>query len=544
MSRILKSHFSKLIQLTAIVLLVLLIQSCSQQEVFELKKPPQSPWQDLQQFELAVQYPYHATFQNSTWWTIFTAERQASVYMSDISLKRPGATYQSSYARETVNAHGHRFVMHEEIWNSAYQSIGNVNVALDWVEEKNENPFPEISQEDKVYNFDRIIGELRFIRAYNYFLLARLWLPVPGSPKFNTEKRLPLQKSFPSSMQQAISLPLATGSEVFDFITEELKTAKELLPERYIEGVMHPSYKVGRSNKFTAAALLSRVYFYLGGEQNHQLALQELNFVIDENHGEYDLSEDPIEAFNKSNATRGKEVIWQALYYDETSGFTPARLAHMSKADYNAINGGRTPWRRSTRTHIMIAYSAAKKIGWMDENLDETEDALKDKRYQQLYYRFEALPEGWDNPESEHYLENPDETYYETRYSDWGKPTLFGDKYFRGDDGRRTNVPVIRLAEMYLTRSIIRYKSGNMQGARHDLNRVRKRAGLEELTGDLTEEVIHVERMKELAWEGDRIYYLIGLEKDLPPGDRDMDVMPYPYDLYFPIPFREQDFYQ
>ena len=83
-----------------------------------------------------------------------------------------------------------------------------------------------------------------------------------------------------------------------------------------------------------------------------------------------------------------------------------------------------------------------------------------------------------------------------------------------------------------------------MQGAGRDLNRVRERAGLEELTGDLTEEVIHIERMKELAWEGDRIYYLIGLEKDLPPGDRNMDVLSYPYELYFPIPFREQDFYQ
>jgi len=544
MSHLSTSYFLKLLQLTRIFLLVLLLYSCNQQEIFELKKPPESPWQDLQEFELAVQYPYHATFQNSTWWTIFTAERQAAVYMSDISLKRPGASYQSSYERETINAYGHRFVMHEKIWNSVYQSIGNVNAALDWVEENEGNPFPEISAENKKNNFDRIIGELRFVRAYNYFLLARLWLPVPGSPKFNTEKRLPLQTSFPSTMQQAITLPLATGEEVFDFITDELKAAKELLPERYIEGTMHPSYKLGRANKYVVAAMLSRVYFYLGGEQNHKLALQELNFVIDENQGDYDLSEDPIEAFNKSTAARGKEVIWQALYYDETSAFSPARLAHMSKADYNAISGGRNPWRRSTRTHIMIAYSAAKKMGWMDENLQETQEAARDKRYQQLYYRFEALPEGWDNPGSQNYMENPDETFYETRYTGWGKPTFFGDKYFRGDNGEKTNVPLIRLAEMYLTRSIIRYYAGDKEGARQDLNKVRNRAGLEEFTEELTEDVIHTERMKELAWEGDRVYYLIGLRKDLPPGDRDMEVLSYPYDLYFPIPFREQDFYQ
>ncbi len=524
-------------------LLLCFLPACENEEFFELENPPQFPWLNVNEFEMAVQYPYKATLKNSTWWGLFTAERQAAVYMSDISEERPNARYQSSFARETTEAYGHRFVMHRRVWEPAYQSIGNVNATLDWISEMDGEPFPNATADDKEYNVKRLIGELHFIRAYTYFLLGRLWLPVPGSSEFETEKRLSLQTTFPGDMQEAVSLPLATGKEVFDFIIEEMKTAKEMLPERYIEGKMHPSYQVGRANKFTAAAMLARVYFYLGGDQNHQLALNELNYVIDENGGDYDLSEDPIEAFNRSDATRGKEVLWQAAYYDEVANFPPGRLAHMSKADYNAINGGRDPWRRSRRTHIMISYTAAKQMGWMDEDLNETEEAQNDKRYQQIYYRFEALPEGWDDTTSANYIENPDETYYETRYTDLGKPTFFGDKYFRGANGRTTNVPIIRLAEMYLTRSIIRFNSGDTEGARSDLNVVRNRAGLDNYTGTMTEDVIHIERMKELAWEGDRVYYLIGLQKDLPPGDREMEPMQYPYDLYFPIPISEQDFF-
>lgn len=42
--------------------------------------------------------------------------------------------------------------------------------------------------------------------------------------------------------------------------------------------------------------------------------------------------------------------------------------------------------------------------------------------------------------------------------------------------GRAGAIPQIRLAEMYLTRALLRFESGNAQGAADDLNAVRRRA--------------------------------------------------------------------
>ncbi|NJK86937.1 MAG: hypothetical protein HC906_14105 [Bacteroidales bacterium] len=44
-------------------------------------------------------------------------------------------------------------------------------------------------------------------------------------------------------------------------------------------------------------------------------ALDLCDFIIEENNGEYDLTEDPIEAFNKSDLSRGKEVIFYIPFF-------------------------------------------------------------------------------------------------------------------------------------------------------------------------------------------------------------------------------------
>ncbi|MFM8770738.1 MAG: RagB/SusD family nutrient uptake outer membrane protein [Candidatus Kapaibacterium sp.] len=69
------------------------------------------------------------------------------------------------------------------------------------------------------------------------------------------------------------------------------------------------------------------------------------------------------------------------------------------------------------------------------------------------------------------------------------------------------NTPVIRLAELYLTRSECRAQQGNAAGALEDVNVVRQRAGLKPLaatvTGNSLINSIRRERNLELAFEGD-----------------------------------------
>jgi hypothetical protein len=273
---------------------------------------------------------------------------------------------------------------------------------------------------------------------------------------------------------------------------------------------------------------MAKVYFMVGDQDK---ALPELDYVI---NGPFSLDQNPLEAFNRSDASRGNEVIWYALYYDKSKGSTQKVATSMNYSDYRAINGGRGEnHRRCTWHQFTFSHALLKQVGWMDNNLNATEEALNDKRYQQLFWRLEPY-RGDDND---------DPRYYDLQYKHVKTPQVYGDKYFRGADGQFTNVPVIRLAEMYLTRSIIHLKKGNPNQALDDLNVVRARAGLEPLT-TVTEQDIHNERIKEMAFEGDRLYYLQALNMPIPPGDRtDVAAIQPPYEnLYWRLPQSELDF--
>jgi hypothetical protein len=226
-------------------------------------------------------------------------------------------------------------------------------------------------------------------------------------------------------------------------------------------------------------------------------------------------------------------VIWYALYYDDVKQSIAKVFTSMTKSHYTAVNGGRgESWSRCPWNQFCMSHEAARYIGWMDENLEETEEARNDKRYTQLYYRLEGNN---GDPQA-------DPTIYETQYAHIKQPYIWGDKYFRGVDGRYTNVPVMRLAEVYLTRSILRLKTGDASGALADLNKICERAGLQPLN-EVSEELIDKERIKELAFEGNRFAWLQALQKPIGPGDR-VNVQPIqpPYSqLFWKIPQLELD---
>jgi hypothetical protein len=98
------------------------------------------------------------------------------------------------------------------------------------------------------------------------------------------------------------------------------------------------------------------------------------------------------------------------------------------------------------------------------------------------------------------------------------------------------NVPVIRLAELYLTRAEANFRLGTAVGAKpvDDINIIRERVGLDDYSmGNLTLEKILTERQLELAFEGQALHDIKRLEGS---------VGIFPWDspkLVFPIPSRE-----
>lgn len=110
-----------------------------------------------------------------------------------------------------------------------------------------------------------------------------------------------------------------------------------------------------------------------------------------------------------------------------------------------------------------------------------------------------------------------------------------GKFYTKKFDDRYMNVPVIRLAELYLTRAESRFNINPSDAVvLHDINILRKRANLTDLTA-VTSSAIYLERTKELVFEGDNFFNMKRLEKKIAGYEWD-DVK-----LLYKIPQRERD---
>src|SRR5690625_7674727 len=80
-------------------------------------------------------------------------------------------------------------------------------------------------------------------------------------------------------------------------------------------------------------------------------------------------------------------------------------------------------------------------------------------------------------------------------------------KWMQGPSGN-VNIPVIRLAEMYLTRAEANLRGGTTIGADpvDDVNAIRERAELDPVASVTVQDVMDGRRL-ELAFEGHRIFY-------------------------------------
>lgn len=508
-------------------MLLLTLFSCNEDEFFELEQPPVFPYTDVTSLERSVISLYQRALTNQDWdnpWVNHVILRESvgdHVGFADDT--------QWDYDRSVKDWSVYTY----SAWVSFYQVISAANFTLDYLEENDWNPYPDITEADRENNLNRIIGELYFMRGYAYYHLALMHCTPYEKDGLNDTKDIPLRKHWPENTNEASAPHIGTTQEIYDLLVNDFKKAKDYLPLKYIPGKMHPSYQAGRANKFAAAAMLSRTYF-----QRHEfdLAEQECDFIIDQNNGEYDLSEDPIEAFNKSSLDRGKEVIMYAAYYDEVDAELQG-FFHLTVLNHR-YNGGFSTW---VETHM--AENALKRLGWMPDPLNDTtitDVARRDKRFQQLF----VVREPYIKP----IFQTDTNAYYESRkYFDYR--TIVSDRTERGPKGQYTNYPMIRLAEIYLTRSICRFLDGDKQGAADDLNVVRERAWDETVGGtyvdatsaEITEQMINEERLVEMYAEGDRVHYLRGLMDPIPPGDR-KGISDLPWnsaDLVWAIPTEE-----
>lgn len=163
------------------------------------------------------------------------------------------------------------------LWTTAYQSIYRANSILEGLS--------NATAVTPALNL-QLQGEAKFIRAFTHFYLVNLYGDIPLI--LTTDYKISASK------------PRTPDAEVYQQIVNDLIDAKDKLAADY----SFSNNERTRVNKFAAAALLARVYLYMG---NWPAAESEASFVINQS-ALYSLPV-PGNVFLKNSG----EAIWQLI---------------------------------------------------------------------------------------------------------------------------------------------------------------------------------------------------------------------------------------
>lgn len=383
-----------------------------------------------------------------------------------------------------------------QYWSSCYYVIHQCNIILSKVGKFTDNKNWEA----------RIEGEARFLKAIcNYSLVTGFGSPYGSN---NSAKASILYDVNNMSKGPADLRTRSTVEEVYSAVIADLKIAIEKLPVKYSEGSDPSTYKLRtRAWKSAAQMALCRVYFNMGKDHWNE-ALLLINDVIASSDPKFALVSNPQDAFNLLHMQpSSNETIWSFSCGWWTWHNAP--FIWMTSGDIFNANP-RTPARAFTISDEMLSY-----IGWDNEAI-----AKQDSRYVKCFHRFEAKRDTIPS------------------YKSINKTCVWPVKY---EISFRSEISLMRLAELYLDKAIILFKNGDKSGAATALKVIRDRAGLPEIiAASITAEDIHKERAKELLFEGDWLHYLQCQKMEIPSGTIGGSKIPWnDPSLVLPVPADE-----
>ena len=512
------------IQLRIVALFCLVvITSCKKGKFFEVTRPQEPQWVSTVTFDQGL-----ATIYYNLLYSLQASPQMMDFAESGISQLLPGTSTGAPYNEMYNRLFNQNHTQTNDMWTRCYAAITMSNQAITLDNEKNHNPFNLITTSaDYTDNYTRQVGEYYFTRAWAYYFLVRYFAPPYVHGGNNSAAYIPYKTKVPNSREEVLAERLGSNEEIYNQIISDLRVAKDKLPTAYNAATMFPNYVTGRANKYAASALLAKVLFLKGDYTGAQV---ETNFVITAAEaGRYAL-EEPIQAFNKNLVSNiPRESILEFNTGDPTVAGTSSYLYWgwiISLQDRDADNYGRGPapgMSKSAVNQFTLSYWALDKIGWMTNPLNGdytlTQAARDDLRFQQIYYYL--LPYKPNATAAEYFT-------HETLvgHAEVNKPQLYIDKYFRGGpgDGRYTKFPLIRLADIYLTRGWLRWKANELPGAVSDLNKVWNRANPANpnkyTTANLSHDAIFAEYVREMSGEGYTLDFMVSTQMPIPPGDR------------------------
>jgi starch-binding outer membrane protein, SusD/RagB family len=321
-----------------------------------------------------------------------------------------------------------------------------------------------------------VAAEAKFMRGVAYYELINYFAKPYSAGNTTSNDGVPLVLQPTYNYDSTKNKPSrASVEDVYTQIISDLTDAATDLPG---------SADNARATKYAADAFLARVYLNMGDYTN---AATAANTVI--NSGNYNLTSTFNQAFNNpSNSTEDIFGIQQTA--QSNAGTTDNGIVTFYRYAYDA-DGNNAGGRGDAQVNA----------GYFDA-FDDPDD-----------FRANFFSEGYS-------ISGIDGIY-----------TLKWLTFYRV-------VPVVRLAEMYLTRGEANLRKGGAPiggvSPEDDINMVRERAGASDLS-DVTGSDFVDERFRELAFEGDRLWTLKRLKLDV--GDYSFDAD----ELVLPIPQREID---
>ncbi len=201
-----------------------------------------------------------------------------------------------------------------DLWGCSYGIIGIANTAIDGVAQIDE------TQEVK----DRMEGEARFVRAFVYYHLVRLFGEIP----------------YLDNLDFVIGdVEKSSVTDVYAGIISDLEFAKEHLP------MQQPDDIRTRPSKGTAATVLASVYLTRG---NWQQAYDNAKWVIDNASAlNYALEPDFQNLFRAETQDNSKEYIFAVDFMGNIYGGSGVNRFTLENDQtigaFNAVDGGAKP---------------------------------------------------------------------------------------------------------------------------------------------------------------------------------------------------------